>query len=88
MRRPPSTKGRTGAPRAVEGATGEGLRRGTAPAGEASALERERRFADAAGDDTQRYMHLSPAALENAIRLLETDTRPKPVGDTLEVAGA
>jgi integrase len=37
---------------------------------------------------TQRYMHLSPAALENAIRLLETDTRPEPVGDMLEVAGA
>jgi site-specific recombinase XerD len=37
---------------------------------------------------TQRYMHLSPVALENAIRLLETDTRPKPVGDMLEVAGA
>jgi hypothetical protein len=36
---------------------------------------------------TQRYMHLSPAARENAIRLLETGTRPKPVGDMLEVAG-
>jgi len=31
---------------------------------------------------TQRYMHLSVAARENAIRLLETDTRPKPVGES------
>ena len=36
---------------------------------------------------TQRYMHLSSAALESAIRLLETDTRPKAVGEMLEVAG-
>ena len=29
-----------------------------------------------------------PAALESAIRLLETDTRPKALGEMLEVAGA
>lgn len=32
---------------------------------------------------TQRYMHLSPAALDSAIRLLE---RSAPFGDMLETA--
>ena len=37
---------------------------------------------------TQRYMHLSPAAMESAIRLLE-QPRTMPVrGDTVETAGA
>jgi site-specific recombinase XerD len=38
---------------------------------------------------TQRYMHLSPAALDAAIRLLETGTAPTPLGrgEMLEAAG-
>ncbi len=35
---------------------------------------------------TQRYMHLSPAAVESAIRLLETG-RPSSVGGIVEAAG-
>ena len=33
---------------------------------------------------TQRYMHLSPVALENAIRLLEQRAPEAPAGDILE----
>jgi hypothetical protein len=36
---------------------------------------------------TQRYMHLSPAALDRAIDLLEGHTSPK-IGDILEMAGS
>jgi integrase len=36
-------------------------------------------------DTTQRYMHLSPAALDAAIRLLEMGTEPR--GEILEAAG-
>lgn len=36
-------------------------------------------------DTTQRYMHLSPAALDVAIRLLETGTESR--GEILEAAG-
>jgi len=36
---------------------------------------------------TQRYMHLSPRAIEDAIRLLEGPPPPRPVGDILEAAG-
>ena len=35
---------------------------------------------------TQRYMHLSPAALEGAIRLLESSAVPTRRGDILETA--
>jgi integrase len=35
---------------------------------------------------TQRYMHLSPAAIEGAIRLLDTNREPKSRGDILETA--
>ncbi len=33
---------------------------------------------------TQRYMHLSPAALDSAIRLLDCPGVPRSVGDMLE----
>ena len=33
---------------------------------------------------TQRYMHLSPVALDNAIRLLESSGMPRSFGDILE----
>jgi len=36
---------------------------------------------------TQRYMHLSPAALDGAIRLLECPGSPRSFGDMLETAG-
>jgi site-specific recombinase XerD len=38
---------------------------------------------------TQRYMHLSPAAIEAAIRLLETTSgdRPYGIGEIVEAAG-
>ena len=36
-------------------------------------------------DTTQRYMHLSPAALDAAIRLLETGTESR--GEIPEAAG-
>jgi len=36
---------------------------------------------------TQRYMHLSPAALDGAIRLLECPGIPRSFGDMLETAG-
>ena len=36
---------------------------------------------------TQRYMHLSPAAIENAIRLLDQGRGSRPRGDILETAG-
>jgi len=35
---------------------------------------------------TQRYMHLSPAALESAIRLLESSSMPSGRGDGVETA--
>ena len=35
---------------------------------------------------TQRYMHLSPAALDSAIRLLDQPTAVKNFGDMLETA--
>jgi len=35
---------------------------------------------------TQRYMHLSPAALDSAIRLRDGTGRGKNFGDTLETA--
>jgi hypothetical protein len=35
---------------------------------------------------TQRYMHLSPAAIEGAIRLLDTNREPASRGDILETA--
>jgi len=35
---------------------------------------------------TQRYMHLSPAALDGAIRLLEDSGEPRRFGDMLETA--
>jgi len=35
---------------------------------------------------TQRYMHLSPAALDNAIRLLDSSGMPRSFGDILETA--
>jgi site-specific recombinase XerD len=35
---------------------------------------------------TQRYMHLSPAALDSAIRLLDHATAVKVFGDMLETA--
>jgi site-specific recombinase XerD len=35
---------------------------------------------------TQRYMHLSPAALESAIRLLDQSPRPRNFGDIVETA--
>jgi integrase len=35
---------------------------------------------------TQRYMHLSPSAIEEGIRLLETRRRPSQLGDILETA--
>ena len=35
---------------------------------------------------TQRYMHLSPAALDGAIRLLEGSREPRRFGDMLETA--
>ena len=37
---------------------------------------------------TQRYMHLSPAATVNAIRLLDDGTSSGSVGDILETGGA
>lgn len=37
---------------------------------------------------TQRYMHLSPAAVEDAIRVLDTRRRGTPRGDMLETADA
>ena len=37
---------------------------------------------------TQRYMHLSPAALDSAIRLLDQPPAVKSFGDILETAGA
>jgi hypothetical protein len=38
---------------------------------------------------TQRYMHLSPAAIEAAIRLLETTSLDRPIasGEIVEAAG-
>lgn len=36
---------------------------------------------------TQRYMHLSPAAIESAIRLLEQPSAAPKFGDILETAG-
>ena len=36
---------------------------------------------------TQRYMHLSPAALDAAIRLLDEGTQPSSPGNNLEEAG-
>ena len=38
---------------------------------------------------TQRHMHLSPAAIEAAIRLLETTStdRPQAIGEIMEAAG-
>jgi site-specific recombinase XerD len=33
---------------------------------------------------TQRYMHLSPAALDSAIRLLDSSGMPRSLGDMLE----
>ena len=36
---------------------------------------------------TQRYMHLSPAAIEGAIRLLEQPTPRHGRGEILETAG-
>ena len=36
---------------------------------------------------TQRYMHLSPAALSEAIRLLDSPVTPPSRGDILETAG-
>jgi hypothetical protein len=38
---------------------------------------------------TQRYMHLSPAAIDAAIRLLETGTgnQPRGCGEIVEAAG-
>ena len=36
---------------------------------------------------TQRYMHLSPAALDGAIRLLDQAPAVKNFGDILETAG-
>jgi hypothetical protein len=36
---------------------------------------------------TQRYMHLSPAALDSAIRLLDQPPAVKSFGDILETAG-
>jgi len=35
---------------------------------------------------TQRYMHLSPNALDSAIRLLESSTVPAGRGDNVETA--
>jgi len=35
---------------------------------------------------SQRYMHLSPAALDSAIRLLERPNRTRTFGDMLETA--
>jgi site-specific recombinase XerD len=35
---------------------------------------------------TQRYMHLSPAALDSAIRLLDSPGMPRSFGDMLETA--
>lgn len=35
---------------------------------------------------TQRYMHLSPSAIEEGIRLLETRNRSSRLGDILETA--
>ena len=35
---------------------------------------------------TQRYMHLSPAALQSAIRLLESSSMPSGRGDGVETA--
>jgi hypothetical protein len=35
---------------------------------------------------TQRYMHLSPAALDNAIRLLDQPLAVQSFGDILETA--
>ena len=35
---------------------------------------------------TQRYMHLSPAAPDSAIRLLESSGMPRSFGDMLETA--
>jgi site-specific recombinase XerD len=37
---------------------------------------------------TQRYMHLSPAAIEGAIRLLDQNRGTTSLGDTLETGGA
>jgi site-specific recombinase XerD len=37
---------------------------------------------------TQRYMHLSPAALQNAIRLLETGREHEQRGEIVETAVA
>jgi hypothetical protein len=39
---------------------------------------------------TQRYMHLSPAAIDAAIRLLETTSADRPLGsgEITEAAGA
>jgi integrase len=37
---------------------------------------------------TQQYMHLSPAALDSAIRLLETSGMPRSLGDIVETADA
>jgi len=36
---------------------------------------------------TQRHMHLSPAAIEGAIRLLDQPKTVREVGDILEAAG-
>ena len=36
---------------------------------------------------TQRYMHLSPAAIEGAIRLLDQPKTVREVGDILATAG-
>jgi site-specific recombinase XerD len=36
---------------------------------------------------TQRYMHLSPAAIEGAIRLLDQPRTSRERGDILETAG-
>ena len=37
---------------------------------------------------TQRYMHLSPAALDSAIRLLDRPTALQSFGDILETGGS
>jgi integrase len=37
-------------------------------------------------DTTQRYMHLSPAAIEGAIRLLDQRSAIRELGDGLETA--
>jgi hypothetical protein len=37
---------------------------------------------------TQRYMHLSPAAVEEAIRILEGPRKVSSFGDILETASA